>query len=136
MKKYSHTLTIDGNNFNDLEGFYDEIARVFTDGSFPIGHNLDALNDLLIGGNGVYKVGEPVLIRWENANKSRIDLGYNATANYYDSRMKKCHPSNKDIFQKNLDDAKSYTGDTLFDIICKMLDQNKDQEHNCNLVLL
>lgn len=136
MKEYTQTLVINGNNFNDLDGFYDEVARVFTDGSCPFGRNLDALNDLLIGGNGVYKVGEPVLIKWKNANKSRMDLGYNETAKYYNARLKKCHPNNRDNFTKHLKDAECFTGDTLFDVICKMFDQDKDFEHNCNLMLL
>jgi len=49
------TLIIDGNNFSNLESFYEEIDRVFTkDLDWPTGHKLDAFNDLLRGGFGVY----------------------------------------------------------------------------------
>ena len=43
------TFTIDGNNFSDLEGFYDEIDKILTkDLEWKTGHNLDAYNDFLV----------------------------------------------------------------------------------------
>jgi RNAse (barnase) inhibitor barstar len=46
-----HTeILIDGNNFDDLEGFYCEIDRVLTkDLTWKTGHNLNAFNDILVG---------------------------------------------------------------------------------------
>ena len=38
------------------------------------GHNLDALNDLLRGGFGVFD-DEPIKIKWINYEKSKNDLG-------------------------------------------------------------
>ena len=38
------------------------------------GHNLDALNDLLRGGFGVFD-DEPIKINWINYEKSKNDLG-------------------------------------------------------------
>ena len=39
--------SIDGNNFSDLEGFYNEIDKILTkDLNWKTGHNLDAYNDL------------------------------------------------------------------------------------------
>jgi RNAse (barnase) inhibitor barstar len=70
------TIIINGNNFTDLHSFYDEIDRVLTNGlDWVTGHNLDAFNDLLRGGFGVYEYGEPVRIVWTNFSKSRQDLG-------------------------------------------------------------
>jgi len=135
LKNYKETLTIDGEHFNNLDGFYDEIAKVFTDGSYPIGHSLDAFIDLLIGGNGVYNVGDNVLVRWKNSSKSRKDLGYNATVKYYEDKIKLCHSSNTKNFQKKLDDAKLNTGDTIFDIICKIFKEPDIYEHSCSLEL-
>lgn len=67
---------IDGKNFDDLEGFYVEAKKLFTkDSSFSAGHNLEAFNDLLRGGFGVHKYGEPIMIRWNNFSKSKRDLG-------------------------------------------------------------
>ena len=69
-------IVIDGSCFNDLEGFYQEVERKFTrDLSFSVGHNLDALNDILRGGFGVHDYGEAVSIKWIHFSKSRLDLG-------------------------------------------------------------
>ena len=70
------TLKIDGGNFSDLEGFYNEIDRVLTkDLDWQTGHNLDAFNDLLRGGFGVYEYEEPVKIIWTNFSHSKERLG-------------------------------------------------------------
>ena len=67
---------LDGNNFNDINGFYDEIDKLLTkDLTWKTGHNLDAFNDLLRGGFNVFEFGEPINIRWINYNKSKKDLG-------------------------------------------------------------
>ena len=66
---------IDGNNFNDLEGFYCEIDKLLTKNlNFKTGHNFAAFNDLLRGGFGVFDEG-PILIKWKNYEKSKADLG-------------------------------------------------------------
>ncbi|NCB42067.1 MAG: hypothetical protein EOM59_05555 [Clostridia bacterium] len=69
-------IIIDGKSFDDLEGFYKEIEKKFTkDLSFSVGHNLDALNDLLRGGFGVHEYGEPISVKWIDFAKSKADLG-------------------------------------------------------------
>lgn len=69
-------IIIDGKSFDDLEGFYREVEKKFTKGiSFPVGHNLDAFNDLLRGGFGIHEYGEPIHIKWIHFSKSRKDLG-------------------------------------------------------------
>ncbi|MBO4749222.1 MAG: barstar family protein, partial [Lachnospiraceae bacterium] len=48
-------ITIDGNRFSDIEGFYTEIDRLLTrDLDWKTGHNLNAFNDLLRGGFGFH----------------------------------------------------------------------------------
>lgn len=70
------TIVINGSNFSDLEGFYDEADNVFTkDLSWKTGHNLDAFNDLLRGGFGVYEYEEPVKLTWTNFSNSKATLG-------------------------------------------------------------
>ena len=72
MKKF----LLDGNNFSDMEGFYDEIDKLLTnDLQWKTGHNLNAFRDLLCGGFGVHEYNEPVTIRWINYGKSKKDLG-------------------------------------------------------------
>ena len=70
------TFILDGNRFDDLEGFYCEIDRLLTkDLTWKTGHNLYAYNDLLRGGFGVHEYGEPIIIKWLNYRKSKKDLG-------------------------------------------------------------
>lgn len=70
------TITINGDNFSDLETFYDEIDNVLTkDLDWQTGHNLDAFNDLLRGGFGVYEYEEPVKLVWTNFSNSTKTLG-------------------------------------------------------------
>ncbi|MBQ2956561.1 MAG: serine hydrolase [Clostridia bacterium] len=67
---------LDGERFDDMEGFYQEIDRLLTkDLPWETGHNLDAFNDLLRGGFGVHEYGEPIRIKWIHHGKSRRDLG-------------------------------------------------------------
>ena len=49
------TFILDGNNFTDMEGFYNEINKLLTKNlHWKTGHNLNAFNDLLRGGFGVH----------------------------------------------------------------------------------
>lgn len=70
------TITIDGCNFVDFESFYQEIDRVCTRGlKWKTGHNLNAFNDLLRGGFGVYEYEEPINLVWINFERSRELMG-------------------------------------------------------------
>lgn len=75
-------LIIDGNNFSNIELFYSsEIDRVFTkDIDCNTGHNLDAFNDILCGGFGVFKYDERIKFVWKNFQKSKLDLGNELTS--------------------------------------------------------
>lgn len=74
------TIVINGENICDLESFYDEIDRVLTnDLDMKTGHNLDAFNDILLGGFGVFDYGEPVKIIWTNFSKNKDKLGNELT---------------------------------------------------------
>jgi RNAse (barnase) inhibitor barstar len=66
---------IDGEHFTTMDGFYDEVERVFTLGlDWSIGRNLDAFNDVLRGGFGRHEYGDPIIIRWLHFTKSVNDL--------------------------------------------------------------
>ena len=70
------TFILDGNNFADIESFYNEIDKLLTKNlKWKTGHNLDAFNDLLRGGFGVHEYNEPITIRWINFDKSKENLG-------------------------------------------------------------
>lgn len=74
MKRMS--IIFDGNNFSDIESFYNEVTRVFNPVSGVDGRNLDALQDLLWGGMGLHEFKQPIEIHWLNSTKSRKDFGY------------------------------------------------------------
>ena len=94
-------LVIKGDNFSDPESFYDEIDRILTkDLNWKTGHNLDAFNDLLRGGFGVFEYGEQIKLIWKNTSKSKLDLGSDATKYYYEQRILSCHKSNIPIFKE------------------------------------
>ncbi len=77
MKQMEQKIAIiDGDNFSDLETFYDEVDRVLTkDIDFKTGHNLDAFNDILCGDFGVFSYNETLKLIWTNFTKSRKNLG-------------------------------------------------------------
>lgn len=81
---------IDGRNFGNLEGFYDELGRIV--GTAPWGRNLDAFNDVLRGGFGSPDGG--FVLRWINSADSRLALGYAATVNHLEYKLTHCHPDN------------------------------------------
>jgi len=84
------TIIINGNNFSDLEIFYDKIDQVLTkDLDWNTVHNLNAFNDLLHGGFGVYEYEEPITLIWENITKSKIDLGLEPTWKWYQQKMQR-----------------------------------------------
>ncbi|GBG58438.1 hypothetical protein SPFL3102_02160 [Sporomusaceae bacterium FL31] len=122
-------IIIDGNRYNDIDGFYDEIDKVLTKGlPWKTGHNLDALNDLLRGGFGVHEYGEPIVIIWENAKKSRDDFGYDATIKHYERMLTRCHPTNANNVSYSLEDAKQKKGETLFEVIIKIIQSHDNIE--------
>jgi len=67
---------INGKNFSNMKGFYDEIENVFTFNlGWKIGRNLNAFNDVLRGGFGRQEYGEPILIKWLDFKRSEHNLG-------------------------------------------------------------
>ena len=122
MKK---EIVIDGNRFNNIEEFYIETERLLTKGSdIKTGHNMHAFNDILWGGFGVHEYGEPISIRWKNADKSKADFGYEATAGYYKSILMRCDPKNAAHVKELLEDARQGRGRTLFDCIVGIITEH------------
>lgn len=109
---------IDGKNFSSLDEFYDEISLVLIPG-YSWGRNLDAFNDILRGGFGTPDNG--FVIRWKNADLSQENLGFPETIKYIEKKLNRCHPSNINRVQRDLDDAKKLKGQTLFNIIVDII---------------
>lgn len=125
---------IDGARFDNLEGFFCEVDAVFTKNlTFKTGHNLDAYNDILRGDFGMHERGEPITILWKNATKSRLDLGFPATAKYHEENMSTCHPLNRDLVKKRMLAALNKTGPTLMDEIIEITLDCENSGHDCIL---
>jgi RNAse (barnase) inhibitor barstar len=113
------TVIINGDNFSNLEGFYDEIDCVLTNNlDWQTGHNLDAFNDLLRGGFGVHDYGEPIKLIWKNISKSKLDLGFVETKKWYESK----------IFDDKLKMITEQDGQTLFKIILEIISNQENIE--------
>jgi RNAse (barnase) inhibitor barstar len=109
------TYTIDGSNFDDLDGFYEEISRVLIPGEFW-GRNLDAFNDVLYGGFGTPKEGFTLI--WKNAARSRQLLGYEFTVKFWERRLA---ITGNPALKIKLEKAKQHQGQTIFDILMEII---------------
>lgn len=127
------TVVLDGEKFSDLEGFYAEISRLLGSPDGKPVRNLDAFNDLLRGGFGT-DAYEPLEIRWLHADKSRQDLGHEATAAYLKKALERCHPSNRERMEQRLAAAENGRGPTLFDRIVSIM-RRSDSGHDCTVTL-
>jgi hypothetical protein len=108
---------INGNAFDDLEGFFDAIQRTLL--TAPWGRNLNAFNDVLRGGFGTPDGG--FVLRWLNSDRSRSVLGFPATILYLGEKMERCHPSNVGHVRADLESARRGEGQTLFDILVEII---------------
>lgn len=127
----THRLTIDGTRFSTLEGFYDEMDRLLTrDLSWKTGQNMDAFHDLLWGGFGVHEPGESIEFTWTHANKSRRDLGYEATAAHWQGILERCHPTDRGAAAQKPERAQNGVGKTLFEMLVdEILDKRDGYDH-------
>jgi RNAse (barnase) inhibitor barstar len=134
------TYIIDGNHFDDLDGFYDEISRVLIPGELW-GRNLDAFNDILRGGFGTPEEG--FILIWKNSARSRRMLSYDETIKFLElghgttkrsltpDKLKKQYPSDKDWSRQKLREylyymdelayARARQGPTMFDRIVDLI---------------
>ena len=114
---------IDGNSFSDLDSFYDEVERKFTNGlDWNIGRNLDALNDVMRGGFGTFDYEEPIEIFWSFSDISRNVLGWNIMVEQLENSLKNYHPSNTESITNQLYHAQKEEGQTMFDVIIEIIE--------------
>ena len=132
IKRYEYI--IDGNEFNNMDEFYKYVDKTFSDGEEPC-RNLDAFIDFLRGGFGKHNYNEPIKITWVNNEKSKKDLGYPETINVLKKRLVKCHPSNKDKIQKEIEMAEKNEGKTIYDEIIECINDLNNDGFNCLLLI-
>ena len=122
-KNNRKSAVINGSHFSDLSGFYEEVSQVLMkDEDWKVG-TLDGFDDILYGFHGE--------IIWKASEKSKKDLGFEATKVFYENKIKQGKPFNLELIQKKLDDLIAGNGQTLFEILIEILESHK----NINLTL-
>jgi hypothetical protein len=122
-KNKRESAVINGSRFSDLSGFYEEVSQVLIkDEDWKVG-TLDGFDDILYG----FK-GEMI---WKDSQKSREDLGLEATMKFYENKIRQGKPFNINLAQQKLDDLISGNGQTLYDILIEIIESHK----NITLVL-
>jgi RNAse (barnase) inhibitor barstar len=130
------TYIIDGNDFSTLPEFFEVIGNILIPGA-KWGHNLDAFDDILRGGFGTPSEGFEIV--WRNSSSSRIKLGYDETFRVLSLGWARCHPANREIVAKQIEDARNRIGSTVFDWLVEIIrdhgNQGAESEDNVNLRL-
>ncbi|MFD2825544.1 barstar family protein [Leeuwenhoekiella polynyae] len=128
--------TLNAARFNSLEGFYIDLYQVmpFLPNWKPT-HNLDALNDVLYSGFGKH----PVVLIWKHAHKSKQDLGFEATRDFYQSKLPRGiepfgganktdirNPYNIQWVHNKITALENDQGETLFKILLDLFADHKN----------
>jgi len=112
-------LIIQGDRISGIPSFYEEINRLFmSEEDWKIGNSLDALNDILYGGQ--------IALIWQHSDQSREALGYETTLHYYEEKLQPGSPFNHTYFTDRLAALKNGTGQTYFDIILEIIAEHKN----------
>lgn len=120
------TITINGIHFSDLSGFYDEVSLVLMKNTdWKVG-TLDGFDDILYGGFGVFESGEKIQITWKDSQKSKEDLGLEATRHFYENKIRQGKPFNVELIQQKLNELISGNGQTLFEILIEIIESHKN----------
>ena len=122
-------IVIHGGHFSSLAGFYEEVSHVLMkDVDWKVG-TLDGFDDILYGGFGVIEGKEETEIIWKESRKSKEDLGFTATREFYENKIRQGKPFNIEFIQQKLDELISGKGQTLFDILVEII------ESHANIIL-
>lgn len=114
---------INGSHFSDLEGFYNEVSELFmNDEDWKVG-TLDGFDDIL------YRIDSD--ITWKNSQKSKEDLGFDLTKEFYENKIRIGKPFNVDLIKQKLGDLMDGKGQTLFEILVEIIESHQ----NINLIL-
>lgn len=109
---------INGGHFSDLEGFYEEISQLFMkDEDWKIG-TLDGFDDILYG--------VETDITWKDSQKSKEDLGFDLTKEFYENKIRQGKPFNVQLIQQKLDELIAGKGQTLFGILIGIIESHKN----------
>ncbi|PTT34499.1 ribonuclease inhibitor [Chryseobacterium sp. HMWF028] len=117
-------IVIHGGHFSSLGGFYEEISNVLMkDVDWKVG-TLDGFDDILYGGFGVFENKEEIEIIWKESQKSKEDLGYEATREFYENKIRQRKPFNIELIQRKLNELTEGKGQDLFDILVEIIESH------------
>ncbi|MEO3997357.1 ribonuclease inhibitor [Mesorhizobium sp. CAU 1732] len=123
------TLTIDGTAIHDIPSFYDEINRVFMAGEdWKLGASLDALADMFRGGYGAIEGGEPIKLIWLAMERSRTQLGLEATRAFYQDKLARPEMFNTEAISSRLAALEAGSGPTYFEIVLEIIAEHPNIE--------
>lgn len=109
---------INGGHFSDLEGFYNEVSELFmNDEDWKVG-TLDGFDDIL------YRIDSD--ITWKNSQKSKEDLGFDLTKEFYENKIRIGKPFNIELIQQKLGDLMDGKGETLFEILVEIIESHQN----------
>ena len=109
---------INGGHFSDLEGFYNEVSELFmNDEDWKVG-TLDGFDDILYGVESD--------ITWKDSQKSKKDLGFELTKEFYENKIRQGKPLNVDLIQQKLGDLIDGKGQTLFEILVEIIESHQN----------
>ena len=115
------TFVIDGNNFDDMESFYNECERAFNVRHGSWGRNLDALIDILRGGWGNIPEDDNFIVIWKNSDISKKRLGHRYRVKQLKRRLKYCHSDWYEKINKDIIAAQNGMGPTTFDDLVRII---------------
>ena len=114
---------VDGTCFTNLEEFYDHVSSVLIPG-LDWGRHLDAFTDILFW--PVPEAEMPYTLIWRHADLSRERLGHAEMVQWIEDALQHCHPSNIPELKERLVSAKRGEGQTLFDLLVEIIEQNSE----------
>ncbi|WP_379964071.1 ribonuclease inhibitor [Epilithonimonas sp. UC225_85] len=114
---------INGSHFSNMEGFYEEISQLFMkDEDWKVG-TMDGFDDILYG--------IETDITWKDSQKSKEDLGFDLTKEFYENKIQIGKPFNVKLIQQKLNELIDGNGQTLFEILIEIIESHE----NINLTL-
>ncbi|MFY1045740.1 ribonuclease inhibitor [Chryseobacterium sp. GP-SGM7] len=109
---------INGSHFSNLGGFYAEVSELFMkDEDWQVG-TLDGFDDILYGIN--------TDIMWKDSQKSKEDLGFDLTKEFYENKIRQGKPFNVELIQKKLDELIYGNGQTLFEMLVEIIESHQN----------
>jgi hypothetical protein len=67
-----------------------------------------------------------VELTWKDAEKSKNELGFDATRDFYQRKINQGKPFNTELIQQKLDELMAGNGQTLFDILIEIIESHKN----------